>query len=127
MLDGLSAASPSDVWAVGGTGDIGGWPITIHWDGKAWSLVPSPTTSAHNGTWLRSVAAISTGDVWMVGGAQNGPFSLHWDGKNWTGATVPLQDDYGEEFFGSFVSVAAASPGDVWAVGGPRGPVPFGA
>jgi hypothetical protein len=39
-LLGVSAISPRDAWAVGGTGD--GKTIILHWNGNSWKRVPSP-------------------------------------------------------------------------------------
>ena len=57
-LHAVTSISANDVWAVG----VG--PITEHWNGTAWSVVPSPNVT--NGK-LLGVAAVSTNDVWAVG------------------------------------------------------------
>jgi hypothetical protein len=117
-LYGVAAVSANDVWAVGGTGDLGGNPIAVHWDGKAWSHVPSPTTGAHNGTWLSAVTALSADDVWAVGGAQGSPFVVHWDGKAWSWIGSPSESAEGQLFYGGLNGVVGLSPAELWAVGG---------
>src|SRR5690242_8932503 len=44
FLSGVSAASPTDAWAVGYQYDSNDRQLTIaeHWDGTRWSTVPSP-------------------------------------------------------------------------------------
>ena len=42
--------------------------LTEHWNGSNWSIVSSPSPGTYNGNELYGVAAISTNDVWAVGG-----------------------------------------------------------
>jgi hypothetical protein len=45
----VSAAGANEVWAVGSTNQIGFAgtnPITAHWNGSAWTIVPTPATTA---------------------------------------------------------------------------------
>ena len=64
-----------DVWAVGENGTI------LHWDGKRWSRVPSPTKAG-----LNDVFGTASADVWAVG--EDGVI-LHWNGKTWALTTLP--------------------------------------
>src|SRR3954453_16971703 len=82
--------------------------LAEHWDGSAWSVVPSPNPSSGNNT-LNSVAAISANDAWAVGSSSGGPIALHWDGSTWSSAAVPSA--------GSLTGVSAVASNDVWAVG----------
>jgi hypothetical protein len=72
-LDGVSAVSGSDAWAVGdyGTGDGGSsGTLVLHWDGTAWTKVKSPSPgSGLNG--LTGVSAVSGGGAWAVGSASS--------------------------------------------------------
>src|SRR5690348_15048662 len=63
-LNGVSAVSSNDVWAVGRWGD-GSYDHTLmkHWDGVQWSVVPSPDVDLGT-NWLYDVSAIATNDVW---------------------------------------------------------------
>src|SRR5205085_3994843 len=43
-LFGVAALSPDNVWAVGASGDVdhgNGVPLTEHWEGRSWAVVPS--------------------------------------------------------------------------------------
>ncbi len=63
-LIGVSAAGPSDVWAVGEL-SIGAHMLTLHWDGIRWQQIPSPTTNSYEV--LTGVAIAGPSDVWAVG------------------------------------------------------------
>jgi hypothetical protein len=64
-LRGIAAISPTDIWAVGGPGTGGNTPLTEHWDGTSWSIIPSPTGS--EGSAVVAVTALSDGTVAAVG------------------------------------------------------------
>ena len=115
----IDGVSPDDLWAVGHTrnGDYSvSAPLILHWDGSAWSVVPSPT--ANDGT-LEGVVALASDDVWAVGSMFSTallwhvPFALHWDGRSWSSVAVPSPTPQGGRLFG----VAALSPAKVYAVG----------
>jgi len=117
VLDGVAAASATDVWAVGNHFDtaIGGDDGLIeHWNGSRWSIVPSPISAAS----LSSVAVISASDVWAAGQASGGqPVFEHWDGTTWTAFSgPPISTAYV-----SVSGITALSANDVWAVGTTRG------
>jgi hypothetical protein len=115
----VGGTSGSDVWAVG---DHYGNPSSIygtfaeHFDGKAWSIVPTPDVTGHSGR-LNAVAAIAPNDVWAVGQYANGsklaPLTEHWDGTQWSIVQAP--DPNGGSTF--ILGVAANATNDVWAVG----------
>ena len=119
-LKGVSAISSNDVWAVGyyHLEPAGGYYALIeHWDGTAWSVVPSPDPNpgAHPLV-LNAVAAISSNDVWAVG--YYSPYSTgalleHWDGDEWSVAPGP-EVTVG---YNILQAVAAVASDDVWAVG----------
>ena len=102
-LDAVSATGGDDVWAVGAASPKG--TLTEHWDGTAWTIVPS----AHSGFqgYLSDVAAVSRSDVWAAGSEIE-----HWDGHQWTQtATI------GGRTFDPLSAIAAVSSRDVWMVG----------
>jgi hypothetical protein len=116
QLYGVDAVSANDVWAVGQTTDFGaGQTLILHWNGTAWSAVPSP----HPGTYsvLRSVSAVSANDVWAVGTYYNNGLQVtlmaHWNGTSWTQVASPNDGPFLQELF----KVRAVSANDVWAVG----------
>jgi hypothetical protein len=98
-LQGVAAASASDVWAVGSAGT---GTLIVHWDGRTWKRVPSPAPA---GSALTGVAVASARDAWAVGGN----LILHWNGTAWTQVPSPG---------GGLTGVAAVSADDAWAVGG---------
>ena len=119
-LFGVSAASASNVWAVGYTTDATtnlAQTLILHWDGTAWTRQPSPTPAGDSGL-LLGVDALSANDVWAVGQSGNGPgevpLALHWDGSNWIQKTVPPPADGAHQVF---TAVSGASGSDVWALG----------
>jgi hypothetical protein len=89
--------SATDGWAVGQGGTI------MHWDGSAWTLMPSPAREA-----LYAVDAVSAADAWAVG---DGEVILHWDGGSWSQIAVPNAGS------SAFYSVSAISPTQVWVAG----------
>jgi hypothetical protein len=113
-LRGVTVVSPSDVWAVGDS-------LTCHYDGRAWTEVPSPQPRPEHyevGYPLEDVAAASPTDVWAVGAriTDNGyyldwnAFAEHWDGERWAPVFfLPV----GQILLG----VDAVSSNDIWAVG----------
>src|SRR5947209_8240215 len=67
-LHAVTSISANDVWAVGTSeNNLGNsQTLILHWDGTAWSIVPSPTTGIVEGN-LLGVAAVSATDVGAVG------------------------------------------------------------
>jgi hypothetical protein len=70
----LAALSPTDVWAVGTqNAEVGGEPgslnLAAHWDGTAWTSVPTPNlgNSVSQSDVPTGVTAISANDVWVSG------------------------------------------------------------
>ncbi len=117
-LFGAASISATDVWAVGEFTTASGLmqPLTLHWNGRKWSIVKSPTASSGNNI-LRAVAAVSATDVWAVGSfiAASGSGQAlieHWDGKKWSVVASPTAGT-GNVLLG----VVAVSTTDVWAVG----------
>jgi hypothetical protein len=113
-LQAVSVISANDIWAVGYSTDtnFNNFTLTLHWNGTAWSIVPSPIV---NDDLLFGVDAVASNDVWAVGRSQQEAVTLiiHWDGSNWS--VVPSPNDGFEDniLFG----IAAIASNDVWAVG----------
>jgi hypothetical protein len=118
-LNGVSALSPTDAWAVG---ESGGDAVFEHWDGKVWRRAPSPLWSHVT---MGQVIAISRADVWAVGevskptpGFPSRTLIVHWDGRAWR--RVPSPDP--ATGVNSLWGLAATSGSDVWAAGCSVGP-----
>lgn len=95
----------NDVWAVGDSGAI------LHWDGSAWTKVPSNTT-AH----LFGVAMATASRGWAVG--SDGAL-LEWNGAAWR--VLPPKSDDGYQ---AIALVPGAQPVHAW-VPGDKGGVGF--
>lgn len=92
-------SGPSDVWGVGESGTI------LHFDGKAWSMVRSPTNSALYGIW-----GSSPSNIFAVG---NRGTVIHWDGTTWSPLPLGAAGAQVARLFG----VWSADGSEVWFVG----------
>lgn len=119
-LTAVDALSPTDSWAVGDVRVAGLLSTVIeHWDGTAWSRLPSPNPGGAFGSSLTGVTAVAADDAWAVGsyGAESTgsrTMILHWNGTTWTQALSPNPSATGEN---RLTAVSALGPDDVWAVG----------
>ena len=116
----VSAASATDVWAVGATESPDCFTqrtLIVHWDGTSWTREPSPSPNGGcDQTQLTDVSAVSATDAWAVGVVDDGQaqksYILHWDGTSWT--RMPGPDPWTAV---NLYSVSAVSATDAWAVG----------
>ena len=121
-LNDVAATSPDDVWAVGSyrtSTQKQNQTLLLHWDGKVWDHIPSPSGSLKHHNNLFSLAVVSKNDVWAVGNqiVMRGwwgtePLILHWDGLQWSLVPSPRPQD-----FQSLRSVVPVSQDEVLAVG----------
>lgn len=126
-LWGISAVSRTDAWAAGWYEPGGGASeVTLieHWNGRAWSIVPSadPSTPSQFGpgtsNFLYGVSAGRGSGAWAAGtyfnGATDGMSTLieHWNGQSWVWVKSP---DAARE--NQLNAVSADSRSDAWAVG----------
>lgn len=115
LFGGVAATSATDAWAVGGY-DAGGVfkPLILHWNGRTWSVTPSPAGSTRGGTLYGGVTATSSTDAWAVGYSGWGKtFVQHWDGRSWrvvSSANVGTRSN-------ELTDVVALSPSLAWTVG----------
>ncbi len=111
-LYGVAAISAKDVWAVGeyAPGSGGAATLIEHWDGKAWSQVPSPNAPcagcADPESGLSAVDAVAANDVWALGS----PIE-HWNGTAWSIVPFPSHSSW------ELTAIAAVSSADAWVVG----------
>jgi hypothetical protein len=129
FLYGVTAVSATDVWAAGSEipdGSPLSTSLVLHWNGKKWSRVHSPTASKTSTT-LYGVSAASASDVWAVGNACVGcgapgqtadAFTIHWNGKRWSRAGSAGPSTGYNVLFG----VKTLGPDNAWAVGDTNGP-----
>lgn len=112
IILGMDVRTSDDAWAVGYQGTETPFlnaPLIEHWDGTAWSIVPSPQPEGGSSA-LTEVSAVSANDAWAVGYDSQGPLIQHWDGTAWSRVAAP-----GTGYL--LEGVAAISSDDVWAVG----------
>jgi len=108
----VDGTATNDVWAVGYSlnlpyGNRIRQSMILHWNGTAWSQLPSPNNGS---TFLYDVAPVSRTDAWAVGNNAAGAFVTRWNGTSWnTVAAPPLSNLQG---------VTARSSTDVCVAGG---------
>ncbi|MFC4467958.1 hypothetical protein ACFPH6_26075 [Streptomyces xiangluensis] len=129
------AVSPTEVWAGGTAGFVGGPvgrpipPLLVRWDGQTWSRVTVPTDYGS----ISSLAPTPSGALGWVSVARSqkgapgnfppfapGPDFLAWNGQSFTGYSEPAVAGEGE----SATLRLAPVPGTatVWSVGRADGP-----
>jgi len=113
-LDGVTAISSSDAWAVGWTTGAA-HPVLAHWNGSSWTTVSSPVLQRPG---VLTAVATFPGGIWAVGASRQttgGHRRTHLILRV-TGSTVravPTPRPRGGWLFG----VAATSATNAWAVG----------
>jgi hypothetical protein len=89
-LDGVSASSAKNAWAVGFyLTPHGAAPLIEHWNGKTWQRVPSPNPGGTGE--LRGVVSIYSARAVAVGysGATGVALVLRWNGRTWNQVSSP--------------------------------------
>jgi hypothetical protein len=125
VLYGVTALSSNNVWAAGIACDDNGCTqnprgLIEHWDGHAWSVVPSPNPGA-GVTFYEGISASKANDVWAAGYycvdtacAVADLVVEHYNGHTWSiASTHPFP---GSEF-SAYWGVLALSKNDVWLPG----------
>src|SRR5215470_17359444 len=114
ILDAVSDAAANDVWAVGtkqAPGAAHTDPLTAHWDGTRWSIVPTPDVRGGSKSGLFGVANLGSGTARTL--------IEHWDGSAWH--IIPVPDPVvpaGMTLASSMLSaISARSANDIWAAG----------
>lgn len=124
QLEGIAAISADDIWAVGyyyaaiGTYPFIEGPITLHWDGIQWNLVPSQVDEMPAG--LVGVAAVSPSNVWAVGVSiipvgtvSSAPRIMRWNGSQWS--VVPVAG--ASLIYYDLRAIDADPMGEIWSTG----------
>ncbi len=136
VLSAVTSIAPDDVWAVGFRGNATNYnqarTLAEHYDGKAWTFVPTPNPNPGNcpdpSLALTGVATVASNDVWAVGFRNQNftctslfqPIAMHWNGTAWTYAFTPPLSRAGNN---ALNAALALGPADVWAVGYQSGPL----
>ena len=116
---GVKAFAPKDVWAVGSqiaAGMLQTRTLVMHWNGSAWSVVPSANPEPNIDS-LHAIDGISSNDLWAVGqqarweaitGVAPGTRTLteHFNGSRWSVAATPNTAD--EDTLSGVAAVASA-------------------
>ena len=112
----VTAPGPCNVWAVGFYRDVAdgqAFSLAEHWNGTAWTVVPTPSPDADI-NFLSAVSEASLGDMWAVGDTgSSSTFILHWNRVAWTQVPSPNPSSSVNILSG----VAAVSATEAWAVG----------
>jgi hypothetical protein len=110
FLDGISAASASDVWAVGGFNKT----LILHWNGTRWRHIPGPSPGF--GATLESVTVLSAKNAWATGESDRGILILHWNGTAWRLVRHPAIGAGA-----GLIGISGTSARNLWAVGATGG------
>jgi hypothetical protein len=117
FLHSVTALSANDAWAVGSKNGYHE-PVAYHWNGSAWSEVPTGAAVGSGNNILYGVAGTAANQVWAVGyssaGSQPQPLVLRWNGAAFTTESVPQQQ------FGGLLSAVAATSGPTVFTAGTR-------
>jgi hypothetical protein len=116
-LYGVDAVSPSDVWAVGQQLGISApdQALIEHWDGTAWSVVPSPAQGS--ASVMLDGVTVQGNEAWAVGETDDPVEGAHplveeYRGGNWSTVTLPSAGSNWTDLWG-----VTSSNGQVWAAG----------
>jgi hypothetical protein len=120
VLASVSAASATDVWAVGTYYPTSTSPLQtlgVHFDGTRWTAYPLPDVGTEENT-LMGVSMPSVGHAWAVGYYVNGKFEQHTliehlSGGVWSVVRSPNPSAAHDILYG----VSAVTDTNVWAVG----------
>jgi len=108
VIYGRSHFASNDVWAVGVASDD---PITMHWNGKTWKIVPNPAGSVGG----QLTAVVRVGGFMYAAGFTSpvAPLVERFDGTQW------VNDNAYKPASGLSIlqAVAGTSPNDIWAGG----------
>ncbi|WP_221351932.1 hypothetical protein [Streptomyces beigongshangae] len=130
------AVSPTEVWAGGTAGFIGGPPgrpippLLMRWDGQTWNRVTPPTdfggitslAPAPSGAlgWVAVARSLKWGPPGSPSPLVPGPDFLAWDGESFTGYDEPAVAGEGDSQGLQLAPVPGTA--EVWSVGRATGP-----
>jgi hypothetical protein len=125
-LLGIVALAPNNVWAVGWQNPSDpdyytNLTLIYHFDGKNWTIVPSPITV---GTNLAGIVANSPNDMYAFGYAADpsgygfDSLLLHWNGSEWKVIPSPNPRNNQNYIENDLNTGVVPSQGNVWIFGG---------
>jgi hypothetical protein len=125
FVDDIEVIAPDDIWFVGDwlefppAGAAEQRALAMHWNGSSFTVFDTPyfDNAPVGGHGLTAVSAVSTDDVWAVGGGHDGDYVgfsyiVHWNGSAWSYHPGPTAG-----WFQRWYDVQAVAADDVWAVG----------
>jgi hypothetical protein len=118
FLTGTVALSQSSAWVVGWSGfddppfGAAAQPEVLHWNGRRWSKVKTPTEGQVST--LEGVSATGPSDVWAVGSNADLCLIEHYNGREWASLPCPVT---GGSTLAELFGVDARTRSDAWAVG----------
>jgi hypothetical protein len=118
QLNAVAARATDDVWAVGHASSAADRsdPLVLHWDGSAWTQVPTPVTPGLRNE-LLSIALAGPDSLWAVGTsfrtetADQTSLVLHREGSTWK--SIPAAS----LLVTQMSAVTAVTEGEVWFAG----------
>jgi hypothetical protein len=117
-LAGLACTTPTSCIAVGGyflsTGsESNNFSLAEHWDGKKWSIVPTPNVSGSFDSTLSGVACAAPTDCFAVGYSHTTllttPLIERWNGTSWAIVASPNSPNSADTELADVACPAAAS------------------
>ena len=133
QLAAVRCTSAFDCWAVGqysGSGNSARFDQALHWNGKKWQKVDTPTPGGRlpdSLNELNDVSCTSPDNCWAIGfygedvATSKNEFEiglnqvLHWNGKSWALVSVPSPAGSGKNRVSLLNSVRCASAASCWA------------
>ena len=84
LLDAVTFAPGGTAWAAGSSGPDGGNPMIVRWNGREWTRVTAPASTAQ----LSGIGFSTASFGWAVGSASSKSggtrtLILHWNGTTW--------------------------------------------
>jgi hypothetical protein len=132
-LNAVTASSATSAWAVGSYGTRPSHPavcpgcpgqqsLVLHWNGRAWAQMASPSHGLPPDSNLTGVsatspsAALAVGWSYFSGRDEQKSLALRWNGTAWRQVASPNPGPPGN-VFAPLYGVSALSPSSAWAVG----------
>lgn len=116
-VEGIEVVAADDIWFFGAWVGNGLRPaLAMHWNGSGFTLHDTPYL-ANPGHLLAAGFALSSDDIWAVGGDtafgwSTFDYMLHWNGSDWSHVSSPSLG-LGQRL----IDIEGSGPNDIWATG----------